>query len=100
MRSKACAEQCDTKMFWVVDADAEVTESFNFDYIPDVYDEEVVPMASKNPINGLEYGYGGAPNCFPQKWLKTQTLGIDFTTGPAEDLSSMRRGFSKLYYKI
>ena len=87
---KACAEQCDTKMFWVVDADAEVTESFNFDYIPDVYDEEVVHVwASKNPINGLEYGYGGV-KLFPTEMVKdANTWGIDFTTGLSRRFKSM-----------
>ena len=87
---KACAEQCDTKMFWVVDADAEVTESFNFDYIPDVYDEEVVHVwASSNPINGLEYGYGGV-KLFPTEMVKdANTWGIDFTTGLSNRFKSM-----------
>ena len=47
-------------MFWVVDADADVDENFTFNYIPDVYDQEVVHVwASMNPITGQEYGYGG-----------------------------------------
>ena len=80
---KACAEQCDTKMFWVVDADAEVTESFNFDYIPDVYDEEVVHVwASSNPINGLEYGYGGV-KLFPTEMVK------DVNNLPHEDILAL-----------
>ena len=87
---KKCAEQCKTKMFWVVDADAEVTESFNFDYIPDVYDEEVVHVwASKNPVNGLEYGYGGV-KLFPTEMVKdANTWGIDFTTGLSNRFKSM-----------
>ena len=77
-------------MFWVVDADAEVTESFNFDYIPDVYDEEVVHVwASKNPVNGLEYGYGGV-KLFPTEMVKdANTWGIDFTTGLSNRFKSM-----------
>ena len=56
---KHCAEQADTKLFWVVDADALVHDDFNFDYIPDVYDQDVVHVwASKNPVTGEEYGYG------------------------------------------
>ena len=69
-------------MFWVIDADAEVTEEFMFDYIPDVYDKEVVHVwGSKNPVNGLEYGYGGAQT-ISLKWLdRPSSWGIDFTTG-------------------
>ena len=57
-------------MFWVIDADAEVTEEFMFDYIPDVYDKEVVHVwGSKNPVNGLEYGYGGV-KLFPIEMVR------------------------------
>ena len=87
---KACAEKCNTKMFWVVDADAEVTDAFEFNYIPDVYDEEVVHVwASSNPINGLEYGYGGV-KLFPTEMVKdANTWGIDFTTGLSNRFKSM-----------
>jgi len=87
---KACAEQSRTKMFWVVDADAEVTEDFKFDYIPDVYDEEVVHVwASKNPINDLEYGYGGI-KLFPTEMVREATTwGLDFTTGLSSRFRAM-----------
>ena len=49
-----------TKMFWVVDADAEILDSFNFDHVVPKEDLECVHVwRSKNLINGLEYGYGG-----------------------------------------
>lgn len=49
-----------TKMFWVVDGDAQVLSDFNFDYIvSDRYLEHVHVWRSKNPVNGLVYGYGG-----------------------------------------
>jgi hypothetical protein len=49
-----------TKMFWVVDADAEILDSFNFDHVVPKEDLECVHVwRSRNPINGLEYGYGG-----------------------------------------
>ena len=75
------AEVSMTKMFWVVDADAVIDKDFKFDYIPDVYDEEVVHVwASKNPINGLEYGYGGV-KLFPTDMVRNaSTWGLDFTT--------------------
>jgi hypothetical protein len=57
---KKASETVSSAMFWVVDADAVIEEDFNFNYIPDVYDQEVVHVwASKNPITGDEYGYGG-----------------------------------------
>ena len=87
---KACAKDCKTDMFWVIDADAEVTEEFMFDYIPDVYDKEVVHVwGSKNPVNGLEYGYGGV-KLFPTEMVRQATSwGIDFTTGLSSRFKSM-----------
>jgi hypothetical protein len=56
----AAAKKAFTKMFWVVDADAEIVDTFNFDYEVSKYDLECVHVwRSRNPINDLEYGYGG-----------------------------------------
>jgi hypothetical protein len=56
----AAARKAFTKMFWVVDADAEILDTFNFDYIVSEYDlENVHVWRSRNPVNDLEYGYGG-----------------------------------------
>ena len=57
---KKAAELVETPMFWVVDGDAQVLDNFNFDYQVPVWSFDVVHVCrSKNPINGLEYGYGG-----------------------------------------
>ena len=71
-----------SNMFWVVDGDADVLDSFDFSYMPDVYDEEVVHVwNSINLINGLEYGYGGI-KLFPTQMVRDATTwGLDFTTG-------------------
>lgn len=54
------AKKSFTKMFWVVDGDAEIVDTFNFDHIVPKEDLECVHVwRSRNPINGLEYGYGG-----------------------------------------
>jgi hypothetical protein len=56
----AAAKKSFTKMFWVVDGDAEIVDTFNFDYVVSKYDLECVHVwRSINPVNGLEYGYGG-----------------------------------------
>ena len=62
------ANLAETDMFWVVDADAIIEDTFTFeiDYIP-YYDrisrinlnKTVHVWSSKNPINDLVYGYGG-----------------------------------------
>ena len=54
------AKQCSTDYFWVVDADAQIVDTFNFDYVVPFYDElKVRVWRAKNPINDLVYGYGG-----------------------------------------
>ena len=87
---KLASTRVDSKMFWVVDADAEVSADFSFDYIPDVYDEEVVHVwASRNPINDLEYGYGGL-KLFPTEMVREATSwGLDFTTGLSSRFKAM-----------
>ena len=64
---KAAAELATTEMFWVVDADAYIVDNFAFTSIP--YDREAVHIwHSRNPVNGLEYGYGGV-KLFPRELL-------------------------------
>ena len=70
------AKQSNTKMFYVVDADAKVLPSFKFDLKLDPSEEDIVHVwRSINPVNGLEYGYGGV------KLLPTElALNMDVTT--------------------
>lgn len=56
----AAAKLSSTQNFFVVDGDSEIAEDFDFD-LP-LYDEErnyVHIWRAHNPVNGLEYGYGG-----------------------------------------
>ena len=87
---KVASTRVQSKMFWVVDADAEITNDFIFDYIPDVYDQEVVHVwSSKNPITQDEYGYGGV-KLFPTEMVRNATSwGLDFTTGLSSRFKSM-----------
>jgi len=79
---KEAANRVSTEMFWVVDADAIISNDFKFSYLPDVYDKDVVHVwASKNPVNNLEYGYGGV-KLFPTNLVRdASSWGLDFTTG-------------------
>ena len=72
----AAATLVDTKMFWVIDADAEILNEFTFNYIAPKYETDIVhTWKSINPINGLTYGYGGV------KLLPTQlTKDVDVTS--------------------
>jgi hypothetical protein len=87
---KAAASSVNSKMFWVVDADADIADDFDFSYIPDVYDQEVVHVwASKNPITGLEYGYGGVKLFNTAQVRAATSWGLDFTTGLSTRFKAM-----------
>jgi len=75
------AKKCFTKMFWVVDADAQLVDDFNFDYTVDEYNLETVHVwRSINPVNDLVYGYGGV-KLLPRKLtLKMDITKPDMTT--------------------
>ena len=57
------AKKTSTDMFYVVDADAQIVNTFDFDYQIPYYEfntkNTVHVWQSLNPINGLVYGYGG-----------------------------------------
>jgi len=78
---KKASELVDTKMFYVIDADAKLVPGFNFDYLPGLFDTDKIHVwRSKNPINELIYGYGGI-KLFPTQPLRdARDWHIDFTT--------------------
>ena len=63
----AAAKLANTKMIWIVDGDAVIHKNFHFDYIvhPNKMDWVHV-WRSKNPVNDLEYGFGGI-KLFPRE---------------------------------
>jgi hypothetical protein len=76
-----------TPMFWVTDGDAVIDQDFNFDHLVPRYDRYIVHVwYSKNPINKLEYGYGGI-KLLPKK----QTL--EMSLDSADMTSSISTGF-------
>ena len=79
---KRAAEIARTPMFYVVDGDAEILDSFKFNFQPNIFDMDCVHLwTSRNPVNGLEYGYGGV-KLFPrQLLLDAVTWNVDLTTG-------------------
>ena len=84
------AKLCNTEMIWIVDGDAKIVDDFNFDYIsPDDEKDYVKVWRSKNPINGLEYGYGGV-KLFP----RTLTLNMD--TSKPDMTTSISRHFKPI----
>lgn len=75
------AKRSFTPMFWVVDADAEVLDTFNFEYNVWEGDYDIVHVwRSLNPVNGLEYGYGGVKLLPKKLTLALDPNKIDMTT--------------------
>ena len=84
------AKLVSTKLFWVVDGDAEVVDTFNFDHQVAVWDEDCVHVwRSRNPINGLEYGYGGIKLLPKKLTLKVDTSSTDMTTNISSKFKAM-----------
>ena len=86
----AAAKKCFTKMFWIVDADADVLDNFNFDYEVSEWDFETVHVwRSKNPVNDLVYGYGGV-KLFPKRLtIDMDTSKPDMTTSIADKFKAI-----------
>lgn len=86
---KAAAEIAETSHFYVIDADAIIEEDFGFKFRPDANKLEyghhpqtdcVYTWRTRNPVNDLVYGYGGA-KLFPRKaLLKAKRWNVDMTT--------------------
>jgi hypothetical protein len=86
------AKKSFTKMFWVVDADAEIVDDFSFDYEVPKWDLECVHIwHSKNPINDLEYGYGGVKLLPKQLTLTMDPTSVDMTTSIAPNIKVMAK---------
>jgi hypothetical protein len=78
---REAANRVSTKMFWVVDADAKLLSNFKFDIKLDPSEEDIVHVwRSVNPVNGLEYGYGGVKLLPTELTRNMNTNGIDMTT--------------------
>ena len=86
------AKKCFTKMFWVVDADAQLVEDFDFEYEVDDWNLETVHVwRSINPLNGLEYGYGGV-KLLPRKLtLKMDLTKPDMTTSISDKFKAVEK---------
>ena len=87
----AAARRSFTKMFWVVDADAIILDSFDFKYqIPGDWELETVHVwRSRNPVNNLEYGYGGVKLLPKKLTLAMDTSSIDMTTNISKNFKVM-----------
>jgi hypothetical protein len=86
------AKKCFTDMIWVVDGDAEILDSFNFDHVVDKWTLETVHVwRSLNPVNHLEYGNGGV-KLLPRKLtINMDTTKPDMTTSISKHFKAMEK---------
>jgi hypothetical protein len=92
------AKLCETEMLWVVDADAMIVDDFDFtvEQIP-YYSSNARRMLtttvhvwrSRNPINDLEYGYGGVKLLPRQMTLDMDVSSADMTTSISKSFKAM-----------
>ena len=79
---KLCAALALGNMFYTVDADTIVDESWDFTFVPNPYDRKYLHLwYSLNPINSLSYGYGSIKLWPKHKVVEFESPFIDFTTG-------------------
>ena len=102
---KQAGELAKTDMVYIVDADADITDHFSFDFVPPMSKRKNTTYVwhARNPVNGLEYGYGGV-KLFPKELLIEMGHQLpDFSTGaafyqPIGDISCITR-FNKDPYR-
>jgi len=89
---KCAAELATTDMFYVVDGDAYLIDDWSFEYQPSIFDRDCVHVwRSLNPINGLEYGYGGVKLLPRQLTLDVDPDCIDMTTSISSRFKPMNK---------
>tara|TARA_B100000214_G_scaffold304731_1_gene235567 strand:+ start:1 stop:732 length:732 start_codon:yes stop_codon:yes gene_type:complete len=86
------AKLCNTPMFWIIDGDADIVEDFNFDYQVPVWQwDHVHVWRSRNPINGLVYGYGGVKLFPTQSTIDMDTSKPDMTTSISSKFKAIQQ---------
>jgi len=89
---KCAAELATTDMFYVVDGDAYLTDDWSFEYQPSIFDRDCVHVwRSRNPINNLEYGYGGVKLLPRQLTLDVDPNCVDMTTSISPRFKPMNK---------
>jgi hypothetical protein len=89
----AAAKLCDTEMFWVVDGDAEILDTFEFNHQIARYDIDgrntVYVWRSYNPVNDLVYGYGGVKLLPTELTLNVDVNSADMTTSISKNFKAI-----------
>jgi len=89
-----CAKLSRTDSFWVVDSDAWILDGFDFTWEPDPdyiengirETDSFVIWPSRNPVNGLEYGYGAVKVFSKQPFIDGKSWSVDMTSSIAKNI--------------
>lgn len=83
---KQAAAACATSFMWIVDADAVILDSFKFTHEVSLDHFDAVHIwKSRNPVNGLEYGYGGI-KLLPKHLFFNRDSSVDVTTSLSHNI--------------
>ena len=78
-----------TENFWVVDADSQVEDLFTFKAPKPTRTDAVYVYRARNPVNGLEYGYGGIKLLPTKATLSMDVNSTDMTTSISKNFIVM-----------
>lgn len=85
----AASKKSNTRFFYVVDADAEVLDTFDFSYVPTEYEKDYVHIwPAINPAINEVYGYGGV-KLFSNTFFREIKTQLDFSTTLTKDIKIM-----------
>jgi hypothetical protein len=77
---KAAAKLAESDMFYVVDGDAYLSDDWDFNFQPTVFDRDCTYVwNSVNPVTSLTYGFGGVKLFNKSKVLRLRSWGNDLT---------------------
>lgn len=84
---KRAAELSNTMLFYIIDGDTEVSNNFDFSYKPPFTLRNFTHVwKSKNPVNDLDYGYGGI-KILSKKFFNTKDKNlVDITSSISDGL--------------
>jgi len=80
-----------SNMVWIVDGDSTILESFNFEDPEGVWEESVYVYQAKNPINDLEYGWGGIKLLPKHYAMRLTDSTVDMTTSVAPHFTAVKQ---------
>jgi len=92
------ARKSRTSMFWVVDGDSQIADTFTFKDPDGVWIESVYVYKALNPVNGLSYGNGGVKLLPRVATMNMDTNSVDMTTSIVKHFTAVPEVASATYF--